>query len=104
MKKLLSAGALLLATVAFAPAAPAADHREAPLISEDPAADINDVYVFKSPTDSTKTVLAMTVNPFISPTNALASHFSNEVRYRFNIDNTGDAIADAHIDFYFTPL
>ena len=38
-------------------AVPAADHREAPLIQEDPSADIADVFAFLSPTDTDRLVL-----------------------------------------------
>ena len=44
-----------------------ADHRDAPLSSEDPSADVNDVFVFVSPTDSSKVIFAMTVNGFSVP-------------------------------------
>src|SRR5262245_10673877 len=33
-----------------------ADHRDSPLSSQDPSADINDVYVFVNPLDSTKVI------------------------------------------------
>src|SRR5262245_39258945 len=96
--------ALLLAAALLTLCAPAADHREAPAISEDPAADINDVYILVSPADSSKVVFVMTVNPFTAPTNQLASRFSPDVRYRFAIDTTGDAIADEYIDATFSAL
>jgi hypothetical protein len=69
-----------LSTAAFA-----ADHREAPLIREDAAADIADIYAFVSPNDSSKLVVAMTVNPFSAPSEAVTYAFSPGVRYRFHI-------------------
>lgn len=104
MKKLVTLA--LAASVALAPAAPlvAADHRDAPLITEDPAADINDMYVFPNPLDPNRVVLAMTVNPFSPPRAATASNFSPDVRYRFEIDSTNDALPDAWIDVTFTPV
>jgi hypothetical protein len=36
----------------------AADHRDSPLMGQDPAADINDVFVFVNPNDPTKVVFA----------------------------------------------
>jgi hypothetical protein len=104
MRKLVSAALVAAAAFLSAPFVNAADHREAPSISEDPAADINDVYVFTSPADASKIVFVMTVNPFISPTNQLASHFSPDVRYRFAIDTSGDAIADEYVDVTFGAL
>lgn len=80
----------------------AADHREAPLIQEDPSADIADVYAFLNPNDNTKLVLAMTVNPFSVPAEAVTFHFSPNVRYRFNIDNDGDAQADRSVTVTFS--
>ncbi len=74
-----------------------ADHKEAPLISEDPSADIADVYAFVSPEDPTKVVLAMTVNPFSVPTEGVNFRFSQNVRYRFEIDTDADGVSDRTI-------
>ena len=41
----------------------AADHLEAPMTRLNPQADINDLFIFQSPTDA-NAVLALTVNPF----------------------------------------
>ena len=83
--------------LAFLPVLLAADHREAPLIREDLVADINDVYAFLSPTDPDRLVLAMTVNPFSVPSENVTYNFSPNVRYVFNIDSDGDAVADAKV-------
>lgn len=80
----------------------AADHREAPLIQEDPIADINDVYVFPNPNDPEFLVLVMTVNPFIERDQNEGSHFSPNVRYTFYVDNTGDAVPDEFAAFTFS--
>jgi hypothetical protein len=48
----------------------AASHREAPLIAQDPAADITDVYAFvnySNPEDASKFVLIMNVIPSQEP-------------------------------------
>ena len=68
-----------------------ADHREAPLISEDPAADIPDVFAFLNPNDPTKVVFALDVNPFAVPGVRSSYSFSNDVLYQIKIDNTGNA-------------
>ena len=53
----------------------ASSHREAPLISVDPAADTTDMYVFRSP-DAPDTVTAiMNVWPFGEPAGARAEPF-----------------------------
>lgn len=79
----------------------AADHRDAPGISEDGRADINDVYAFVNPNNG-KVVLAMTVNPFsVGGTPQVA--FAPDVLYQFKIDNTGDYKEDLVIQIVFTP-
>ena len=81
-----------------------ADHKEAPLINEDPAADLNDVYAFPAPGDPLRIVLAKTVNPFTSITAPLANNFSPNVRYRLVIDHNNDGLKDRDIQITFTPL
>ena len=96
----LSCGALSL--VAATSSVLASDHREAPLIQEDPSADIADVYAFVSPNDPDALVLAMTVNAFSVPEEAIAFNFSNNASYRFHIDRTGDAVSDLDIEVAVT--
>lgn len=79
-----------------------ADHREAPLISEDPPADIADVYTFVNPNDPSRVVFAMTVNGFAVPAVRGTYSFSNDVLYQFKIDNTGDAEEDLVIQAIFS--
>jgi hypothetical protein len=45
----------------------AASHREAPLIAQDPAADITDVYAFVSFNDPSKVTFIMNVIPSQEP-------------------------------------
>ena len=84
----------LASALAFCAAAHAADHKEAPLIGEDPTADIADVYAFVSPENPDSIVLAMTVNGFSVPSEAIAFNFSPNVRYRFEIDTNADGVSD----------
>ncbi len=67
----------------FAGAVTAADHRDAPLATADPSADINDIYAFMNPNDPNEVILVNTVVPFAN----YNSRFSDAVEYRFNIDN-----------------
>jgi len=60
-----------------------ADHLDAPAVMTDPAADINDVYVFVNPDDASELIMAMTVNPIANA----ATRFSDAVQYQFRIDN-----------------
>jgi hypothetical protein len=95
MRKLLTIGGAVLVLAALAVTAIptlAADHLEAPLVQQDGRTDINDLYAFRSPTDSGRTVLVMTVNPVagvLSPT-----AFDPRARYDFLVDDDGDAVAD----------
>ena len=100
-RKLAAFGAAVVAlTIGAAPIfTRAADHLDAPALggtvvngqiaphSEHGDRDINDVYVFRAPDNSHRTVLAMTVNPAI---NLFGGNFGKNVRYIFNIDKNGD--------------
>jgi hypothetical protein len=78
-----------------------ADHREAPLINEDPAADLADVFAFLNPNDPTKVVFVLTVNGFAVPGVRASYSLSNGVLYQIKIDNTGDAVEDLVIQARF---
>jgi hypothetical protein len=80
----------------------ASSHREAPLSSQDPVADLTDLYAFRSPdAPDTLTVIA-NVNPFENPAGGPNfNSFGDDVRYRLNVDNDGDARADIRYDFRF---
>jgi hypothetical protein len=81
----------------------ASSHREAPLISADPLADNTDVYAFVSP-DATDTVtLIANWIPLEAPAGGPNFYkFGDDVLYRINIDNDGDAKDDIVYDFRFT--
>jgi hypothetical protein len=93
---LLGVFAALLAILVGVPAGilQGADHRDSPFADEDPPADIADVYAFINPLDTTRLVLAMTVNGFAVPAVRSTYSLSPEVLYQFKIDNTGDARED----------
>lgn len=81
----------------------AADHGDAPLVSLDRGADIGDVYFFLDPNDNSKVILAMDTHGFIVPAeNANLGFFDPTVHFRFQIENTGDAIGDIFYDVSFT--
>jgi hypothetical protein len=112
MKRFASRGltratAALLAVVLLATSTPgawAASHREAPLIALDPAADITDVYFFRSWNDSSKIVLIMNVIPSQVPSSGPNYFFFDPaVRYAFHLDLNGDGNAnDLNIEITFT--
>ncbi len=80
----------------------ASSHREAPLISQDPAADNTDVYMFRSPEDDSTVTLIANYYPYSGPAGGPNFYrFGDDVRYGFNIDNDGDAKADIQYFFKF---
>jgi hypothetical protein len=75
----------------------AASHREAPLISQDPAADITDFFMFRSyeTGKDDNIVLIMDVIPAEEPSAGPNYYnFDTNVLYTFNIDNNKDGKAD----------
>ncbi len=80
----------------------ASDHRDSALLTADKAADIADVYTFRSPASSSNTVLVMTVSGFIPPPEAGTTYFDPNVLYQWKIDNNGDAVEDLVLQAYVT--
>jgi hypothetical protein len=77
-------------------------HREAPSISQDPAADNADVYAFVSPDDpSTVTILSNFVPLQGPPGGPNFFEFGDDVLYSIFIDNDGDALPDITYQFQF---
>jgi hypothetical protein len=100
---LLSFSLVLLAVLVALPwgVVRSADHRDSPLSGLDPSADINDVYVFVNPLDSTKVIFAMTVNGFAVPAVRSSYSFGPDVLYQLKIDTTGDGKEDLVIQATF---
>ena len=102
----LVAGSLALALgVAALPAgrASASSHREAPLISQDPTADVTDLYAFVSPNNPSMVTLIANWIPLEQPQGGPNFYkFDDSVVYRINIDNTGDGAEDIWYEFRFT--
>ncbi len=86
--------------------APAADHRDAPNLTFEVggagirALDINDVYIFQSPSNSLNTVMMMTVNPLIVGNDPV--FFSSTGSYEFKIDNGGNVNPEITFSCSFT--
>ncbi len=101
-----AAGALALTVAVTRGPAPeatkAASHREAPLISQDPTADVTDVYAFVSPDKPDTVTLIADWIPFEEPSAGPNWYgFSTNARYEIKIDNTGDARPDITYRFEF---
>lgn len=80
----------------------ASSHREAPLIIEDPVADTTDVYAFRSPDKPDTVTLITSWVPLQEPNNGPNFYgFGEDVLYRINIDNNGDAVEDITYEFRF---
>ncbi|HEU0248546.1 MAG TPA: DUF4331 domain-containing protein [Gaiellaceae bacterium] len=80
----------------------ASSHREAPLIAEDPSADLTDLYAFRSPDKpNTVTILANVVpgeDPGAGPN---WYTFSPNARYNLKVDTDGDARPNVTYRFQF---
>ncbi len=87
----------VVATGAFA-----SSHREAPLISSDPAADNTDVYAFRSPDDPSTVTLICNWIPFQLPDAGPNYYtFSPSVRYEIHVKNNAATVGD-DITYRFT--
>lgn len=83
----------------------AASHREAPLISEDPGADVTDFYLFRSPERPDTVTAIMNVNPFEEPSAGPNWYFfSPSAKYVIHFDNSGDGKPDVSYEFKFKTL
>src|SRR5882724_9870685 len=103
-RPLLGLAVVLLAVLVVLPWAVevrSADHREAPLINQDPAADYADVFAFLNPNDPSRIVFAGTVNPFSVPGVRASYSFDPGVLYQIKIDNTGNGREDLVIQLRF---
>src|SRR5881628_1451017 len=80
----------------------ASDHKDSALLAADHAADIADVYTFRSPVHPDNVVLVMTVSGFIPPSEASTTFFDPDVLYQWKIDNDGDAVEDLVIQAFVT--
>lgn len=81
----------------------AADHGDAPTSAMDRATDLADIYAFLDPNNNSRVVLIMTIGGFITPgENGNFGIFDPALRYRFEIEQTGDARPDRFIDVRFS--
>jgi hypothetical protein len=76
---------------------------------DDARLDLTDVYAFQSPGDAGTATLIIDVNPYTMGMSAMPpflmkSEFHPDGVYRINIDNDGDAHADAAFTFTFSEL
>jgi hypothetical protein len=80
----------------------ASSHREAPLIADDPSADLTDVYAFRSPDRPDTVTLIANVIPGEDPAAGPNWYtFSPSARYSIKIDTNGDVRPDVVYRFQF---
>lgn len=88
---------LLTSSLAFA-----SSHAEAPGTARDPAADLLDFYMFRSPENLNTITMAVTAWPFQEPGGGPNyPAFDDDVRYNIEIDSNGDAREDIRYEFTF---
>ncbi len=81
----------------------ASDHIDGPQLAQDHASDINDMWFFLNPNDNSRVVMIMTINPFLISSEIIGQAiFDQNIRYRFEIENNGDATPDIYFDVKFT--
>ena len=99
----LLAGAAAVGAMALGPGSgTASSHREAPLIAEDPSADLTDVYAFRSPDKPNTVTILANVIPGEDPAAGPNWYtFSPGARYNLKIDSNGDARPDVTYRFAF---
>ena len=110
MKYIALLGALLIAVLAAAlvrGAGPekslASSHREAPVISEDPAADNTDVYAFVSPDRPDTVTIVANYIPLEEPAGGPNfNEFADDVLYELKVDSNGDGREDVAYQFEFS--
>ncbi|HZH34110.1 MAG TPA: DUF4331 family protein, partial [Pyrinomonadaceae bacterium] len=106
-KKIAVVAAALIAAVAMQLTPPtrslASDHIDSPSITQDRGSDLTDTFAFLDPNDNSKVVLIMSTQGFIvSGEHFGMAIFDHNIRYRFEIENTGDAKPDQFIDVYYS--
>jgi len=63
------------------------DIQNSPAVIKNPSADITDIYMFPSPTNSNNVVVAMDVYPLIAAGQGLKTFFNQSVLYTMKFDN-----------------
>jgi hypothetical protein len=80
----------------------ASSHREAPLIAQDPEADLTDLYAWVDGHSPNKVDLIMNAVPLELPSGAPNYYgFGTNVRYDVNVDRNGNGVPDVTYRFVF---
>ncbi|MCW1922062.1 DUF4331 domain-containing protein [Luteolibacter arcticus] len=87
--------------------ATASSHSDAPLIKQDPQANLTDLYAFvrARPTGERVLVVQVSVRPFSEPGDgAMYEAFSSDARYSIHITNPVTGVEALRYDFQFSPV
>jgi len=100
----LAAAILTAGSVVAIRAVTASDHQDTPLVELSPRYDVNDVYAFPAPGNSSHTVLVLGTSSPITPAQTPSFTFGtrDQELYQIKIDNTGDAREDLVFQITFT--
>ena len=95
--------------VAFASTVHGSNHSDAPLIKQDPQANLTDVYAFigtKYDNPSVKVLnVSMSFRPFSEPGDgAMYERFADNARYSFHLTDPNTGRTKLRYDFYFSPV
>ncbi len=98
-----------LAGAAAAPAVLASNHSDAPLIKQDPQANLTDVYAFigtRYDNPSIKVLnVSMSFRPFSEPGDgAIYERFADDARYSIHITDPKTGVTKLRYDFAFNPV
>nr|MBA3385288.1 DUF4331 family protein [Chthoniobacterales bacterium] len=81
----------------------ASDHIDSPSTTQDRGSDLTDTYAFLDPNDNSQVILIMSTQGFVvSGEHFGMAIFDHNLRYRFEIENTGDAKPDKFIDVTYS--
>ena len=98
-----------IATIATAPPLLASNHSDAPLIKQDPQANLTDVYAFigtRYDNPSIKVLnVSMSFRPFSEPGDgAQYERFADDARYSIHITDPATGATKLRYDFIFSPV
>ena len=78
-------------------------HINSPTIAQDRGSDIADTWAFLDPNDNSKVVLVMSTQDFVVSSEHFGmAIFDHNIRYRVEIENTGDAKPDQFVDVTYS--
>lgn len=96
--------AIAVASLCLTGSVQAADHRDAPTIDDYSAIDINDLFMFRDPGNSSKLVMALSTQAVADPQFGPSYHFQENAVYRLNFTTRPGAQPTAMIDVVFGPF